>query len=354
MIRRDEDRSVPPFSVFNTVFLLNGMDLYRDIIPEGRWRRRLCPLWRVSVVGSCWIGLIFFSINLPASSNSFLGLELMTLMFMRMLIQVQVTTNLGEIKRFIGTLSSELDGKRRRLLTLISLSLFMIIFMVWIVEQVKMELSRGSNELLSVLFFIRLSYFITISLIGFSMPLQCLTLILLYFHQMKRIDLIHHSAQRGRADVIFDAAGEMSDMFKTFERLFSIHPLTWLVYNFLLTTYILLEMFTSRSKATLFLFIVLYHQQLLSALFFFIILWVRERIRRHKSTIHFTYCMNQSTGGREMCPSLSFALEEAFKCNFTVYGIFVIDSDLIFSYFTTVLTFSVLTIQLHNGTLISK
>ena len=62
--------------------------------------------------------------------------------------------------------------------------------------------------------------------------------------------------------------------------------------------------------------------------------------------------MGSETGRREMSPALSNALHQALSSKFTVWGLLPINRELVFSFISTVLTFSVLAIQIMNDSFV--
>lgn len=350
MMRCNRDRSYPPFSVLNTVFMLNGIDLHDDTTLKGEWKKRVHVLRSVISTAFCWCTLIY-NVYKPLIGDTLLEKATIALSLMRLFIQIEMTKNLRELKQFITTLCDELNERARFLLSLMSMVLFVMTFVISFLLNMVTKLP-GTPET-SVGYFIWLTCTLITCVLVVSMPLQCLSLILLYMHQRKRITLLYDLAKRGRGDLMFDTAHDMGKAFVTFEKLFSLHPLSWLFYSFLVTTYLLNLTFSGGPSVDSVSFIIFYYQQALNGLFILIILRVKEKISGHRSDIHFTLCMSTPDSYGEMCPSLSHALDEALSCNFTVYGMFNIDRSLVFSYITTVATFSVLTIQLQNGTLIN-
>lgn len=351
---RRQDRSSPPFSIYNTLFLINGIDLHDDSVDESVFERRLRFFKRAFFATLCLMVLIDNIVRYPVRSGSRILVKFgLVLQSMRLLMQIQMTINMCEINTFISQLCRDLNGRERRFLSRVSLFIFITTFGGFLLLVSVLLLANTGTEVprLSPEYFI--STMLT-SVLNFSMPFQCLSLILLYIHHKKRIALLHRLARRGRADVMFNVACEMKTVSNTFDRLFSLHPLTWLLYNFGITTYTLVFILSDLMDIRTLTLITLFYQNVAAALFIIFIVWVKEQISGHRSTIYFTYLMSSLGGHREMCPSLSFALHEAFACNFTLCGVFNIDRNLIFSYLSSVLTFSVLVIQLQYGTLIPK
>lgn len=331
---------------------MNGLDLYEDDMNESVHERRHRFRKTAVLTVLCWCTLIY-NLCSPQTVSSSTGIATIVLNGMRVLIQIQMSMNLHEVKQFIHKLSSELDDRTRRILSIISLAFFMMTFFFFFTSFVIILLRSRSYSKSIARTVIWLTFTLATDILIFSAGLYCLTLILLYIHQKRRITSLYHASKRGRDDVMFNTANEMAQVCTTFDKLFSLHPLTWLSCNFLITIHLLVSGYSGEwENHTFHLFLYLY-QPFLTALFIVMILWVKEEINGHRRMIHFTYCLSDRDH-REMGASLCYALDEALKSDFTVCGMFAINRNLMFSYVTALLTFSVLAVQLENGTLIPK
>lgn len=344
MLRSEQTRYVPPFFIFNKLLLVSGIDLYLHSNTESQMRKYLRCIRNFIFIALSWIFTIYwarpFSLSFQRQLSLWASLSQISM-------NIHIIWHLREVRQFIADLSASLSDKKRSLLMYICLLWVMIGYTVFIA----FLWSLLGENLKQPQFAIPMLYGLTISFQLSSIPLQFFTLILVYFQQKEDVKILYSAAREARADILFDVSQRMISMRSHFDKLFSMHPLIWLVYQFILQTFFLTKLSERPSNS---LILHLAYQQLILFVAFFLMIWVSERISRHQGHLVFIFAMSSDTGHREMCPSISRSLDEALACRFTVWGLFPVNRELFFSLISTVLTFAVLAIQINNGSFKSQ
>ena len=332
--------------MLNFTFTLVGFQLNPGLATESAMKKRLNVLKRIFFILLYWSTKIAVISVAISGSSIFETLGTFASQFLEIMAHTHVLWYLSGIKKLIFKLSYDLDEWTRRLLIFLSSSWFVVNVSFFISAGMIHQMSKTPTVWAMIPFIVNAfaNPFLT------SMPLQCFSLILLYAHQKRGLRILHSASKRGDSESMFDVASRMKKRCSEFEQFFSVHPLMWLMLNFLLTTYFLTlsPAASLRDHAS---FAALYYQLTINTFALVLIVWVREHVSSHKSSLVFTYLINCENGHREISASLSSALDEALACKFTVWGLLPINRELVFSFISTVLTFSVLTIQIINGKL---
>lgn len=338
---------VPPFSIFNKLFLLSGIDLYLHSISESKRRKRLRCIRNIVLTALSWIIPIYVTYETVQHGFTFANQVHFLASASQVLINIHVILHLDEIKRFVIKLSTGLGDKKGRLFTCISFLWFIIAYAFYFA----FSWQHGSihRQLTSPQRFLFILYYIAIGIHMSSMPLQTFTLILLYFDQRRTLLLLYRAARKGRDDMLFDLSRRMIDMNDRFNKLFSLHPFMWLLYHFFLEIFILISVTTRPDDYSLLAYLL--YQQVVITLALFLLIWVTQQINRHQGHLVFIFAISSDTGHREMSPSISCSLDDALACRFTVWTFFSINGEMLLSFISSVLTFAVLAIQFTNGCL---
>ena len=345
MSSREQAWMESPFFYLNFPFKLAGFDLQQHDNPAEQRPRSIKQLFFVALN---WVILTYALWQKPLDSGVILTTLLMAPTVVQILIQIHVLRHLTEIKQFTAYLHANTNECTRCLLKLFSFLWITINIAVLFVPHL---FSVKWNEIYSVLNLIASLYMALTDIAMTSMPLQLFSVILLYSRQKKMIRLLYRAAKRGREDNIFDLSREITERHTQFEKLFSVHPPGWIIFNFILTTFTLI---LSYRKQMMGVSIPLTFLNLVTTLPILLMVWVNEQIRQHEGSIVFAYAMGSQSGHREMNPVLSCALHQALSSEFTVWGLLPINRELVFSFISTLLTFSVLVIQFMNGSFITN
>lgn len=333
----------PPFFYLNLPLILAGFDIEQDEDPNERRSRsiRRCCLVSVNLITQLYefSDLIFGPGFIAVLCRS-------TPRLLQIFIQMNVLWHLHEIEKLIRKLCQKVDGRTFCLLKFFSL--------IWFVSRLSSDLIHLNldgpwTEISFITSFIQTIYFALTDIFMTSIPLQMFTLLLLYHRQKKNVALLYRAARKGRDEIMFDVAQDMVKNQQRFEKLFSLHPTAWLTYNFSLTTMSLSLLNFDELRSLL---LQMHCNQFFAALPMLLMVWFQEQFTQHQSCLVFVYAMASPSGHREMSPALSGLLDQALSSNFTVWGLLRINRALVFSFISTVLTFSVLALQIASGSLV--
>lgn len=332
------DESKPPFLMFSLSFTLVGFDLRRV---ENSLRRRLQFISRLIFITFHWIILVYDSFNSP-SKYFFFQVSTVTSHILQAIIQIHVFMHLDEMTQFIAHLRRNTDHRIHRMLTFFSLiwSLAKLILTIYFII-----LQLGSISCINLLLYIYIELtdaFMT------SVPLQCLALLSFYGHERRLLNSLLAAAANGRNDLIFNLSQEMTESFIKFEKLFSVFTPVLLIYSFTLMTSLLI----SFDEKNVILVSTILFFQCLTSIPITLMVWITDQITPHMSYIIFVYAMKCGNGYREISASLYQVVQHALSLRFTVCGLLPINRELVFSFISSVLTFSVLATQVMDGSFV--
>ena len=224
----DQDQEQCPFSIFKLPFTLVGFDLSQDKDPEQPPSR---SIRRSVLVALNWIFLAHELWQIDWFGGIFFVVTSITPNVLQFIIQIHIIWHLDEIREFIAKHRENSDHQS---FTLVKSFSFIWFTAKFIMVTLLMALSLVSNEIISAM---RELYTGLTDIFMTSMPLQCIALLLLYARRKKQLSLLYTAAREGRGDLMFDLCREMTRMFIQFERLFSVVTPTWVIYNFILTSW---------------------------------------------------------------------------------------------------------------------
>ena len=348
------------FTPLNLVLLLHGIDL-QPVQGETSWSsvlrtRRyffLCLLWLrlpFAFYGDCIIRTNLASFNYAAY-------YVITGLF-----QAVVFFSHDKMIQFVDVARDSITIRNQPLLTVLNCFFFFIIVANALITT--LFVSHPSAIIARALFLpedssfshVIGSFLLAFDLIIFNalmvpMSLYSVSLGIFYFSMRKLINQLDKAAEMGYEPAMLDTLGKMNKLFLAFERLFSFCPLIWSMVSLLDATCHVIFLIEETYKNGLVALGLALFQQILTISVFFAVSCVADKIRSHKDRIIHTY-HSRSNSSREISNILMYSLNTTFDNKLSIWGMGDITRHFILTYLGTIVTFSVLFVQIRNGSLL--
>lgn len=361
--RCSQKLSAPPqlFFALSWILLMHGVDLQPS---SGLRCSALTKVRRYLLPCLLWLRLPFAFYGDCLLRKNLASFNYASYYIITSLFQVTLLFNHKKIIHFVRTTSRGLTEKECSLLTAISCFFFLAIIMNALITTIFVShestiISRTmflrDNSTLCILVG---SVILTFDLIIFNalmipMSLYCVAIGIYYFAVTKQISQLHHVAKMGYDRMMVETSVQIDETFQTFESLFSFCPLIWSIVGLLDATCNVIYLIEKIYKNGIVALSLAIFQQVLTISVLFFVSIVAKQINCHKGRIIRMYDL-KSDETRKFNNFLMFSLNSAFDNQFSIWDMGHITRSSILTYLATIVTFSVLFVQIRNGALLKE
>lgn len=184
-----------------------------------------------------------------------------------------------------------------------------------------------------------------------SILIYCVSLFILDGWMKRQTFILCKVAQSGREELMYEMTLAMKEKFEIFESLYSISPLIWLSLGLLDGTSNIINLNKKIFSSNITAAVVRTSHQVVTIAVLLLAAMVNERITNRKHQVIDCYRRGGSIA-RELKYSVMHSISQGFDNKLTMWNMVDLNRCITLSYLGTVVSFSVLFVQIENGSIV--